>query len=57
MRCALIEFNAYHEETLPTFVRLLNGLGIEPDVYMVRRSISRQPFAMTSDLRFRQRRA
>jgi hypothetical protein len=57
MRCALIEYNHYHEETLPTFVRLLNALGIEPDVYMVRRSRRRQPFALTSDLRFRQRRA
>jgi len=57
MRCALIEYNRYHEETLPTFVRLLNSLGIEPDVYMVRRSRQRHPFAFTSGLRFRQRRA
>lgn len=57
MRCALIEYNHYHEETLPTFVQLLNALGIEPDVYMEPRSRRRQPFALTSDLRFRERRA
>ena len=57
MRCALIEYNHYHEETLPTFVQLLNALGIEPDVYMVPRSRRRRPFALTSDLRFRERRA
>jgi hypothetical protein len=57
MRCALIEFNHYHEETLPTFVRLLNALDIEPDVYMVRRSRRRHPFALTSGLRYRLRRA
>jgi glycosyltransferase involved in cell wall biosynthesis len=57
MRCALIEHNRYHEETLPTFVRLLNSLDIEPDVYMVRRSRLRDPFALAHDLRFRLRRA
>jgi len=57
MRCALIEYNPYHEETLPTFVRLLNGLGIEPDVYMVKRSRRRRPFARTTGLRYRARRA
>ena len=58
MRCALIEYNRYHEETLPTIVRLLNGLGIEPDVYMVEKSRLRRPFALTrSELRFRGRRA
>ncbi|MBI2781909.1 MAG: hypothetical protein HYX55_08965 [Chloroflexi bacterium] len=53
MRCALIEYNGYHEETLPTFVRLLNELGIQPDVYMSRRSSRRQPFGQNSELRFR----
>jgi hypothetical protein len=56
MRCAVIEYNWYHEETLPTFVRLLNDLGIEPDVYMVKRSARRHPFALTNGLRFRRRR-
>jgi hypothetical protein len=57
MRCALIEYNAYHEETLPTFVRLLNDLGIEPDVFMTRRSLRRQPFGVARELRFRLHRA
>jgi len=56
MRCALIEFNSYHEEILPTFVRLLNDLDVEPDVYMVRPSRRRRPFALARDLRFRERR-
>lgn len=56
MRCALIEYNHYHEETLPTLVRLLNTLGIEPDVYMTRRARRRQVFALASELRFRLRR-
>ena len=55
MRCALIEFNAYHEEVLPTFVWLLNRLGIEPDVYMVHGSARRKPFGLLRDLRFRPR--
>jgi hypothetical protein len=56
MRAAVIEYNGYHEETLPTFVWLLNELGIEPDVYMVRHSRRRGPFDLTSGLRFRPRR-
>jgi len=56
MRCALIEYNTYHEEVLPTFVRLLNALDIRPDVYMVRNSRGRVPFALTTGLRLRRRR-
>jgi glycosyltransferase involved in cell wall biosynthesis len=55
MRCALIEFNHYHDEVLPTFVWLLNELGIAPDVYVVDRSARRRPFAGFGGLRFRQR--
>ena len=57
MRCALIEYNDYHEETLPTFVRLLNELDIEPDVYLTKRSTIRDPFGLAPGLRFRQYRA
>ena len=56
MRCAVIEYNGYHEEVLPTFVRLLNALGIQPDVYMVRYSRGRRPFARAPELRFKRRR-
>jgi hypothetical protein len=55
MRCALIEFNAYHDEVLPTFVWLLNRLGVMPDVYMAARSARRRPFAGSAELRFRRR--
>jgi hypothetical protein len=53
MRCAVVEYNAYHEETLPTFVRVLNELGIQPGVYTTQRSMRRQPFAVAGELRFR----
>jgi glycosyltransferase involved in cell wall biosynthesis len=56
MRCAVIEFNGYHEEVLPTFVHLLNALDIQPDVYMVRYGRGRRPFSMATELRFRRRR-
>jgi glycosyltransferase involved in cell wall biosynthesis len=55
MRCALIEFNGYHEEVLPVLVRLLNELGIKPDVYMVRYSRGRRPFDRAPELRLRRR--
>jgi glycosyltransferase involved in cell wall biosynthesis len=55
MRCAVIEFNGYHEEVLPTFVHLLNALDIQPDVYMVRYSRGRRPFDTAPALRFRRR--
>jgi hypothetical protein len=55
MRCALVEFNYYHDEVLPTFVWLLNRLGVTPDVYMVTPSARRRPFAGSPNLRFRRR--
>lgn len=55
MRCALVEFNAYHDEVLPTFVWLLNQLGVTPDVYTVAPSARRRPFAGSPDLRFHRR--
>jgi hypothetical protein len=55
MRCALVEFNYYHDEVLPTFVWLLNRLGVTPDVYMVERSARRRPFAGSEGLRYRAR--
>ena len=55
MRCALVEFNDYHDEVLPTFVWLLNRLDIVPDVYMVERSARRRAFAKSRGLRYRAR--
>ena len=55
MRAALIEFNHYHDEVLPTFVWLLNRLDVDVDVYMVDRSARRGPFAGSAGLSFRQR--
>jgi len=55
MRCALVEFNHYHDEVLPTFVWLLNRLDITPDVYMVARSARRRAFAGSEGLRYRAR--
>jgi hypothetical protein len=55
MRCALIEYNPYHEEVLPTFVRLLNELDVKPDVYTVRNSRGRLPFERAAELRMRRR--
>jgi hypothetical protein len=55
VRCALVEFNDYHDEVLPTFVWLLNRLDITPDVYMVERSARRRAFARARGLRYRPR--
>ena len=55
MRCALVEFNHYHDEVLPTFVWLLNRLDVTPDVYMVERSARRRAFARSEGLRYRLR--
>jgi hypothetical protein len=55
MRCALVEFNAYHDEVLPTFVWLLNRLDVTPDVYLVERAARRRPFAGYEGLRYRAR--
>jgi hypothetical protein len=56
VRCAVVEFNHYHDEVLPTFVWLLNRLGITPDVYLVERAARRGAFAGSEELRWRPRR-
>ena len=55
MRVAVVEFNPYHDEVLPTFVWLLNRLDVTPDVFMVKRSARRRPFAGSARLRYRAR--
>jgi hypothetical protein len=53
MKCALIEFNYYHGETLPTLVYLMNRLGIEVDVYAHPHLLASNPFVYTSGLKYR----
>ena len=55
MRCALIEYNFYHGETLPTLVYILNKLGISVDVYCSQRVIRNNPFIYTTGLSYSQR--
>jgi len=52
LRCALIEFNAYHDEVIPTFIYLLNELGIAVDVFMSRAAINKGIFECTKNLNF-----
>ncbi|TKS58180.1 MAG: hypothetical protein EWM72_03176 [Nitrospira sp.] len=52
MKCAVVEYNYCHDETLPTLVYLLNNLGISVDVYASRRAIRNNPFAYTTGLSF-----
>ena len=52
LRCALIEFNAYHDEVIPTFIYLLNELGIAVDVFMSRATINKGIFECTKSLNF-----
>jgi hypothetical protein len=53
MRCALVEHNYHHEQLLPTFVFLLNELGVVPDIYLPRVSVASDPFAFAPSLRYR----
>ena len=55
MRVAVVEFNHYHDEVLPTVVRSLNQLGSKPDVYVPVRAAKKNAFALAPGLRFRQR--
>jgi hypothetical protein len=55
MNVAVVEFNYYHDEILPTIVHALNALGIDPDVYVPARAARKDAFALTSGLRYRVR--
>lgn len=48
MRCALIEYNCYHDITFPTLVYLLQQLNINVDIYTSQRNIQRNPLVYTS---------
>jgi len=52
MKCALVEYNYYHDEVLPTLVYVLNNLGISVDVYAPRRTRRNNPFVHTTGLSY-----
>jgi hypothetical protein len=55
MRCAIVEFNWYHDEVIPTLVGLLNERGISPDVYLPVRAIRKDALALEPGLRYSRR--
>ena len=55
MKCALIEYNSYHGETLPTLVHILNRLNISVDVYCSQKVIRNNPFIYAAGLSYSQR--
>ena len=56
MKVAVIEFNQFHDELLPSSVYALNRLGIEPDVYVPSKQPRMDPFALAPGLRYHWRR-
>jgi hypothetical protein len=52
MKCALVEYNYYHDSILPTLVYILNNLGIRVDVYAPGRVIRNNAFAHTTGLSY-----
>jgi hypothetical protein len=52
LRAALVEYNFYHGETMPTIVSALNQLGIDVDCYGPTRLLRNNPFVYTKGLRF-----
>jgi hypothetical protein len=53
MKVAVVEFNHFHDEVLPSVVYALNGLGVEPDVYLPARAARQGAFALAPGLRYR----
>jgi hypothetical protein len=53
MRCALVEYNWYHDLVIPTLVYALNQLGFDVDVYQPRRALAVDPFCFSPGLRYR----
>ena len=51
MRAAIVEFNYYHDETLPTVVYAMNQLGIDADVYQPARAARKNAFSLAPGLR------
>lgn len=52
IRCALIEFNPYHDHVIPNMIYLLNELGIAADVFMSDSAIRNGIFECNKNIRF-----
>ncbi len=55
MKVAVVEFNFYHDQVLPTVVYALNELGHKPDVYVTSRAAATNAFVLTHGLKYRLR--
>lgn len=55
MRVAVVEYNYWHDEILPTVVYAFNRLGAVPDVYVPSRAARKDAFAHAPSLRYRLR--
>ncbi len=53
MKCAIIEYNDYHQETISTLVYILNKIGIEVDIYISRKSMKKNSLIYCSGLNYR----
>ncbi|HEV8403680.1 MAG TPA: hypothetical protein VGQ31_11675 [Candidatus Limnocylindrales bacterium] len=53
MNVAVIEFNEFHDEVLPSVVHALNGLDVRPDVYLPARAARQGAFDLARDLQYR----
>ena len=52
MRCAVVEYNWYHDEVIPTLVYALNRLGFDVDVYLPRKALAADTFCFASALSY-----
>lgn len=53
MRCAIVEYNWYHDLVLPTLVYALNQLGFDVDIYQPRKAFAANPFHFCRGLKYR----
>lgn len=52
MRCAVVEYNWYHDLVIPTFVYALNELGFDVDVYQPREALATDALCYAGELRY-----
>src|ERR1035437_2995127 len=53
MRCAIVEYNWYHDLVIPTLVYALNQLGFDVDVYQPRRALAADPYCFAPWLSYK----